>query len=498
MRRVLLIARREFRQHLRTRGFWIGLLLIPAIMLASTVLPLLFDSDKGGDAMLIADPSGRVQPAIERALEREYQKTLMRRLSIYAEEYDAHPTAAAMDWARHSLWYSDAESDAFGAAGGLKAALAALAPFLPTTAAPFKPPPRALMLAPLPDWLSPSASTRGLDAVIPPYLHGEPMIDTAAGPRRVIAIVLLPQTLDPGADWTIWTNGSVGGGVIGLISEAVQRQSRDALLGAAGFDAAALAQVETGAIPPHVNAPLRRAAVSADTVRQLVPVASAWMLWMTIMMVSNVLLQGLIEERSNKLIEALLATVTAHELMLGKLLGVAGIGVTIAVTWTIFAIASVHFAPPEAALVLRPALEPYASVATLLGFVFYFVTGYLAISTLFLVVGAMCDSLHDAQAYLTPLIFVLLGPLVLLRPALSDPHGPLPVILSWIPIYTPFVMLGRLGTNVSTLEIVSSSVLLIGFIAVELLLAGRLFRATLLLTGQPPRLRALLRLCLNK
>ncbi|MGB8840733.1 MAG: ABC transporter permease [Aliidongia sp.] len=497
MRRVLLIARREYRQHLRTRGFWIGLLLIPLIMMASTVLPLLFE-DKGGDAILVADPSGRILPTIDQALERDYQKILMRRLSIYAEENDAHPNDGSTDWARHSLWYSDADADAFGAAGGINAALAALKPLPAAHSAPFKRPTRPLVLAPFPDWLTPSAPLSDLDALIPPFLRGEPKIDTAAGPRRVIAVVLLPRTLEPGADWEIWTNGSVGSGIIGLISDMVERQSRDAILGAAGFDAAALARIEAGAIAPKVNAPQRRAAVSSNMVRQLIPVAGAWLLWMTIMMVSNVLLQGLIEERSNKLIEALLATVTAHELMIGKLMGVAGIGFTIAATWTIFAVASVHFAPPDIALVLRPALAPYASVATVAGLVFYFITGYLAVATLFLVIGAMCDSLHDAQAYMTPLVVILLAPLVLLRPALADPHGALPVILSWIPIYTPFVMLGRLGTNVSTFEIVSSGVLLIGFIALELLVAGRLFRAHLLLTGQPPRLRALLRVCLKK
>jgi ABC-2 type transport system permease protein len=432
MRRVLLIARREYRQHLRTRGFWIGLLLIPVVMVASTLLPLLLENEKGGDALLFADPSGRFQPAIERALERDYQKSL--------------------------------------------------------------PPPRALVLVPFPEWISPGEPKPVLDTLIPPYLQSEPKIATEDGPRRVVAAAILPETFDPGKGWDIWTNGSVGGGIIQLVAETIERQIRDDALRTAGFDAEA-ELFETGRIAPHVHSPPRRNAVSTDTVRQLIPVASAWMLWMTIMLVSNVLLHGLIEERSNKLIESLLATVSAHELMSGKLIGVAGVGFTIAATWTVFAIASVGFAPADMALVLRPALEPYASVATVFGLVFYFVTGYLAIATLFLVIGSMCDSMHDAQAYMTPLIVILLAPLVLVRPALSDPHGLLPVIMSWIPIYTPFVMLARLGTGISIFEVGSSSVLLVGFIAVELLVAGRIFRASLLRTGQPPRLLALLRLC---
>ena len=93
---------------------------------------------------------------------------------------------------------------------------------------------------------------------------------------------------------------------------------------------------------------------------------------------------------------------------------------------------------------------------------------------------------------------LLLAPLVLLRPAMADPHGLLPVIMSWIPIYTPFVMLGRLGTGVSTYEVIASSALLIGFIACELSVAGRIFRASLLRAGQPPKFRTLIRLGLGK
>jgi|HubBroStandDraft_1064217.scaffolds.fasta_scaffold00032_88 ABC-2 type transport system permease protein len=498
MRRAFLIARREYRQHLRTRGFWLGLLLIPAIMVASILLPLLFDPDKGGDAILIADLSGRYQPALEAALERDHQKMLMRRLSIYAQEYHLHRVEGWADWARHSPWFSDAEVEAFVAAGGLDAALAALQPILPANAQPFETPHRLLSLVPFPDAILPRQPEPVLDRVLAHYLHGEPMIACDDGPRRAIAAIVLPEALDPlHPAWAMWTNGSVGAGVIGLITDTIRQQGRDEALATAGVDPGAVARIETNEMPPQMHSPRRGGAVSTNTVRQLIPVGCAWMLWMTIMMVSNVLLHGVIEERSNKLIESLLATVTAHELMVGKLFGVAGIGFTIALTWTVFAVISVSFAPPEAALVLRPALAPYASYATVFGLVFYFVTGYLAIATLFLVIGSMCDSMHDAQAYMTPLIIILLAPLILLRPALSDPHGLLPVLLSWIPIYTPFVMLGRLGTDVSTVEIVSSSLFLVGFIVLELVVAGRIFRASLLRTGQPPRLRALVQLCLG-
>jgi ABC-2 type transport system permease protein len=495
MRQIFLIARREYRQHLRTRGFWLGLLAIPFIMVASVAVPLLLDSTgKGGDALLISDPSGQFQPEIEAVFEREYQKLVLRRLSLYAEEYDAHPANVPIDWARHSLFYSNQETDAFVAAGGIDAALVVLRPYLPAGAAPFDPVPRPILLSPFPAEISPLQSASALDAAIPSYLQSAPMIDSDDGPRRVIGAVILPASAAAGSVWRLWSNGSVGNN-IPLISDTVDHIARDQAMASAGFARPVIDAIWQAGLIPDVHAPPRRNAVSTDTVRQLIPVGCSWMLWMTIIMVSNVLLHGVIEERSNRLIESLLATVTSQQLMVGKLLGVAAIGFTVAVTWSIFALACVGFAPPEAGLVLRPALEPYESATSVVSLTFYFITGYLAIATLFLVIGSMCDSMHDAQAYMTPLILLLLAPLVLLRPALSDPHGLLPVIMSWVPIYTPFVMLGRLGTGVSMIEIATSSVFLLCFVGAELIMAGRVFRASLLRTGQPPRFAALIRLC---
>jgi len=498
MRRLCIIAIREYRQHLKTRGFWIGLLLIPFIMIASTVIPLLLDEDKS-DAVLLADLSGRYAPALQHAVERDYQKLVLRQLSIYTQEYELHPEGAPIDWARHSMWFSDAEAEAFTAWGGLEAALALLKPLLPKDAAPFKPPKHPVHLVPFPPEIGPDQPPAALDDALPPYLKGEPDVATDDGPHRAIAAIVLPAELGPEhPGWEMWTNGAVSLGFIQLITETIRHEARDAVLQSDGLAPAGVAAAEAQDLAPHIHSPRLGGTVSTNTIRQLIPVGSAWLLWMTIMMVSNILLHGLIEERSNKLIESLLAAVTAQELMSGKLLGVACIGFTIAVTWTCFAIASISLAPPELALMLKPALEPYASALTLFGLVFYFVTGYLAIATLFLVIGSMSDSMHDAQAYMTPLIVILLAPLVLIRPAMADPHGLLPVIMSWIPIYTPFVMLGRLGTGVSTAEVVSSSLLLICFIGLELSIAGRIFRASLLRSGQPPKMAALLRLCFAK
>ena len=105
---------------------------------------------------------------------------------------------------------------------------------------------------------------------------------------------------------------------------------------------------------------------------------------------------------------------------------------------------------------------------------------------LFLAIGSVSDSMQDAQAYLTPVILLIMIPVVIvMQAAMRGPDEFIVHLLSWIPLYTPFAMLARLGTGVSTLEIAGTGVLLIGFMWLELVFLGRLIRASLLGAGKP-------------
>jgi ABC-2 type transport system permease protein len=119
---------------------------------------------------------------------------------------------------------------------------------------------------------------------------------------------------------------------------------------------------------------------------------------------------------------------------------------------------------------------------------FYFLAGYLTIAMVFLAVGSLSNSMQDASAYLMPVLWVIMVPIfIMMSTALRDPNGLYPQVLSWIPIYTPFAMLARLGSGVSVLEVFGTGALLIVFVALEILLLGRVFQASLLSSGQPPK-----------
>jgi ABC-2 type transport system permease protein len=130
---------------------------------------------------------------------------------------------------------------------------------------------------------------------------------------------------------------------------------------------------------------------------------------------------------------------------------------------------------------------------------FYFIAGYVIISMLYLAIGALSNSLQDAQSYLMPVIMLIMLPVMFMMVSVAQQaDGLFPVIMSWIPFYTPFAMLARMGAGVSVIEVVATGAMLAAFVVIEMMLLGRLFQASLLRTGQPPRLGAFFAMMFSK
>jgi ABC-2 type transport system permease protein len=201
------------------------------------------------------------------------------------------------------------------------------------------------------------------------------------------------------------------------------------------------------------------------------------------------MLQGVLEERSNRLLESVLACISPGELMYGKLFGLAAVGMTIILVWLGFALGAAFAIPGTVADVLRPSLAAFSQWWVAPALIFYFITGYLIISMIYLAIGALSTSLQDAQAYLMPVIFVITLPIVFMMiSVVQDPDGWLPRLLSWIPVYTPFAMLGRLGGGVSLVEVLGTGATLAVFVVLQMWVLGRLFQSSVLNTGQQPAL----------
>jgi ABC-2 type transport system permease protein len=486
MRAALLVAAREFRQVVSTRGFWVTLLVVPLAIAASIGASIVF-APKPGAAFTLVDASGRYGPAIERRLELDYQRDVLRNLTTYVDRWKLASVDPGAVWARRDAWRADAAVARFIAEGGSAAALRRLQPRLPAEAPAFKPPPRTfIQIAPppgVPTGQGPEAFGRAITAP----MQGDTM--TEEGKRPFAVAIYIPEDFDaPGAAARVWTNGQFNEGLIDTVRQQLTAALRFSALQAGGLSADAAVRIQTLTAPIQVIEPAPGAARGVVVTKSLVPLALVYLLLVSSLATGSMMLQGVIEERSNKLLESVLACIRPGELMYGKLMGLGAVGLCIVAVWAGCAVAAAFLSHGAVSDFLRPSLQAIDKPWLVAAMIFYFLSGYLIISMIYLTIGSLSDSMQDAQGYLMPVIMLIMLPIIfIIQAALRTPDAPLVHVLSWIPIYTPFAMLARLGTGVPRTEMLGTGVLMVAFVALELVLLGRVFRASLLNAGQPAK-----------
>ena len=491
MNRMLLVALREFRQIAATRSFWITLMLLPVALVLSQASTRLL-RPPAGVAYTIVDETGRYAPAIQRRMAVDAERRSLAALATYADRWKIAAPGAV--WAGGPRLFTDADVAAFEAAGGPKAAEAQVARLKPAQAPDFRPPAEPFIAIKPPPGVVTDEGPDRFGETLAPHLKAD--VATPAGKRQLALAVYIPAGYgETAAPARLWTNGRPNATLVDLVRQELTQALRAQAFAASGIDPAALARVQAVSAPVTLTTPPAGAGRERMVLRSALPLAMSYLLLMSLMISGAWMLQGLIEERSNKLIETVLACVSPDELLYGKLMGVMGVGLTMIVVWIGFALGAAFSVQGVVADFLRPALASVSSPWIVAALIYFFLAGYLAISMLFLAVGSVSESMRDAQGYLTPIILALTIPFVAIMSAvIQNPDGPLPRIMSWIPLYTPFAMMARLGGGVSPLEVLGSAILLAAFVAFELVMLGRIFRANLLSAGQPLKLKDLPRL----
>jgi ABC-2 type transport system permease protein len=224
----------------------------------------------------------------------------------------------------------------------------------------------------------------------------------------------------------------------------------------------------------------------------------ALLLYMSIMLYGQAIMMGVIEEKSQRVAEVVVASIPPDKLLAGKVLGVGAVGMTQQLVWVGSAVTLMNFRKPiEAALGLSSAMPgftlPTVSFGTALIFLLYFVLGYALFATLFAAAGSMVSSTQDAQQVATPLVMLIIPSLLLLPPVLFSPNGSLARTVSMIPFSAPILMPVRMSlTSVSPLELGGSLLLLFLTCLGAMWLAARIYRTGVLMYGKKPSLREVL------
>jgi len=217
----------------------------------------------------------------------------------------------------------------------------------------------------------------------------------------------------------------------------------------------------------------------ADRVPLIVSLFAALGLWVIIFSVVNMLLSAMIEEKGNKILEMMLASTRHHEILTGKLLGVAAVSATLLVVWGGMGLLGTLGVQQVAASADMPIAEILAALldpGLLLPALGYFIIGYLMYGALFLAIGSLCETLQDAQTLMTPMMLIMMVPIFLVMMAFESPDSPVVAIASWVPLWTPFIMLARLPHEVGMVEVLGTTAAMVAFAAFVIWGSGVLFR----------------------
>jgi polyvinyl alcohol dehydrogenase (cytochrome) len=492
MRRVFLVTAREYRRIVSLPGFWIVSLIVPVLVVLAPLASSLGKSKTSG--YVLVDKSGGYAARIDRRLELDYQRQVLLQLLMYVREWraGAGSTPDIQSSSQAGTSSSDAMIEGFIGAGGAPAVLRQLKPRLLPAAPPFEPPLRPLVEIPVPSSVDTSDPDRFGASIGPRFQES---IRTDAGSVALAVAVYIPQNVDSGGQVRVWSSGPAGASLIQDLKLELTDALRLKALRGAGIDPLSAARIGGLSAPVSVAAPEAPAPGSQSQVRPGLPLVMAYLLLASMFITGSMMLQGLVEERSNKLLEAVLACVSPRDLMIGKLAGISAIGLSIIGIWVSAAVVIIRVYPASPLGFLLPALAfiretPWMAAARF----FYFLGGFLTIGMIFLAVGLTRESMQEAQAYLTPIAMVIAMPTALVIPMISrDPGGLIPRIFSWIPIYTPVTMLARLESGVSSFELVGTAAVLLAFGALELFALGRLFETNLVQTGRSFALNANIR-----
>jgi len=224
---------------------------------------------------------------------------------------------------------------------------------------------------------------------------------------------------------------------------------------------------------------------SQTMVKMMVPFFFMFMMYMGIIGIGQQLLSSVIEEKNSRIIETLLSAVSPFELMAGKILGLASIGLTIVGLWSAVSYGSV----------LWQGISIDVTGKLLFYFVVYYIFGFLLFSSLLAAIGSICNTLKETQDLMMPVILIMILPMITWFNLVQSPDGVFARVLSLVPPVSPLVMPLRIsaGSNVGIVEILASVAILAAAVLLAMWLAGRIFRIGILMYGKRPSLREISR-----
>lgn len=307
--------------------------------------------------------------------------------------------------------------------------------------------------------------------------------------------------------------------LMGYLEGALKRKIEDQKLFAQGIDPKVLKEIRTDvSIQSITLGEEGEEKINNANVNYAIGFLAGILIYIFIFVYGNQIMQGVIEEKSTRIVEILISSLKPFQLMMGKIVGIGAVGLTQFLIWVVLigTLSSIvmgvlgmqmpqqqamEMANPEFAQAAPDSSELADIMAVISGidfmalvasFVIYFLGGFLLYGSLFAAIGSAVDSPSDAQQFMfpitIPLIVAYMGLFVFV---LQDPTSTTSFWLSVIPLTSPIAMMGRISYGVPFWELALSMGLLIGGFLFTTWLAGKIYRIGILMHGTKPTYKIL-------
>lgn len=259
---------------------------------------------------------------------------------------------------------------------------------------------------------------------------------------------------------------------------------------------------------------------SSATVASVIGMVFTFIIYMFIMMYGAMVMQGVMEEKTNRIIEVMISSVRPFDLMMGKIIGIGFVGLTQVFLWGIITtilvsvggfmfssgvdVASLQ-AGPQMGMMDANALTSSSgneimgiinSINTAeigISFIIYFIGGYMLYASIFAAIGSAVDSQEDTQQFMAPVMIFMVFALYAGIYSMENPDGPLAFWCSMIPFTSPIVMMVRIPFEIPLWEkLLSISLLYVSAIGI-VWLSAKIYRVGILMYGKKPSIKEMVK-----
>jgi ABC-2 type transport system permease protein len=269
-----------------------------------------------------------------------------------------------------------------------------------------------------------------------------------------------------------------------------------------------------------------KAVKSSTEMAMAIGYAAGFIIYMFVFIYGTMVMRGVMEEKSNRIVEVIISSVKPFQLLFGKIVGIGLVGLTQIAIWIVLGTAitsgvvafSGHGSPGVAAqaqnVMSGPQMEQLAAsspeaqnkVVEIIGMIgnlniplivfalfFYFICGFILYASLMGAIGSAVDSDEDAQQMMLPVTMPLIFSIIILFAVAKNPEGPLAFWASMIPFTSPVTMMVRIPFGIPVWQIILSMTILLATILGTIWVAGKIYRTGILMYGKKVNLKEIVK-----